>query len=64
MVFLLITIVCLFMMPLGAALNIEIEKSLRKKGQRPQEYPKPEDDIWLLPESKSSTSTPAGKKPV
>jgi hypothetical protein len=64
MVFLLLTIVCLIMMPLGAALNIEIEKSLRKKGLRPQEYPKPEDDIWLLPEPKHSTSKPAANKSI
>jgi hypothetical protein len=64
MVFLLLTIVCLFLMPLAAALNVEIEKSLRNRGIRPEEYPKPEDDIWVLPEPKPSTSTPAGNKPA
>jgi hypothetical protein len=62
LLFTLIVIIVLFAMPLAAALNVEIENSLRKKGIRPEEYPKPEDDIMILPQPKSRPSAPARKK--
>jgi hypothetical protein len=49
-------------MPLAAALNIEIEKPLRKKGLQPRTSPKAQDDILVLPQPKLSMSTPIKKK--
>jgi hypothetical protein len=39
-IYLLLLIGCLFIMPIGAALNIEIEKPARMKGLQQKDSPK------------------------
>jgi hypothetical protein len=59
----LLIIFCLCIMPIGAVLNLEIEKPGRKKCLQPQGSPKTPIVIGLLNAPESST-TPTGKKPA
>jgi hypothetical protein len=61
LLFAVIIVIALCAMPLAAALNIEIEKPLRNRRLRPQNRPKPPDDILVLPQPKLSISAPTEK---
>jgi peptidoglycan/LPS O-acetylase OafA/YrhL len=61
LLFALIIVICLFAMPLAAALNVEIEKPLRNRGSQPKTTPKT-PDLLVLPQAKLSMSKSVGKK--
>jgi hypothetical protein len=60
LLFAVIIVIALCVMPLAAALNIEIEKPLRKRGFGPEYLPQVPDDIMVLPQPKPS-ETPQSK---
>ena len=61
LLFTLLIIIVLCALPIAAAINVEIEKSLRNRGISRQDIPRTPDDIMVLPQPKR-ISAPIEKK--
>jgi hypothetical protein len=62
LLFAVLIVVVLCALPIAAAINIEIEKPLRKRGFGPEYLPQVPDDIMVLPPPQPSGTTRIDKK--